>query len=254
MNQDSNVLISKSNLNATLDNVQSITSLSQMPSQWQKQFTLKEMKRIAKRGNAPSLWQSIRTKAEIINCLEEKVNEYSQFVQTIRCLTFEEYVMAGESELKSIQKSTRKKRRKCCNQVVKDYQCGDTLVCGVEPAMNAAVHIIPSGSGTHLGNGLILTCAHCVSHDDFVEDEEEDKEEDKIGRAVELVNARGETFGSVCIDVCNDTDLALLKILDVDYQRISLGSIPIAEAKSDTDGTDIFAVGNPCDTDLENTG
>ena len=244
--------LSTKEIRSAKDRIQAIPSLSQLsPSSWQKELTLKQMKQAAMRANSPSSWNSIRSKSKMIDCLQEKIEEHADFVQTIRSFTFDEYVTAGKEEL--INPYAFRTRRKLNAD---SERRNESIFRKVEFAMEAAVHIIPSGSGTHLGNGWVLTCAHCVAHDDYIDsDDNDDNEEDKIGRAVELINARGETFGSVCAKVCNEADLALLKILDGDYEHISpLGCISLASKGSDGDGIDIFALGNPCDTDLEDVG
>jgi hypothetical protein len=246
---------------------------------WRKSLTLREMKRVAMRSNAPISWQSIRTKSEMILFLQEKVEECQEFLKTIRSFTFDEYLEMGDNNLQSstmnslrVQRLRKNKRRK---QNSDDDNKGEATVeggakamrenplkLGVRPALEAAVHIIPSGSGVHLGRGLILTCAHCVTHDDDAdgsedEDEDDDDNDDndndemKIGRAVELVNAKGQTFGSICIDACSSTDLALLQIEKETLETLTLNSLDVAKRGDDKNGTDIFALGNPCDIDLE---
>ncbi len=250
--------LSDPRIKPAMERIQAIKSLHQLSStpSWQKSLTLKEMKQIAFRANALSSWQSIRTKSEMIQCLQEKVKEHDDFIQTIHSFTFEEYVQAGKDELQSLRPlGPLEPLRKRTKVAVEECEYQNKLSLGVEGAMKAAVHIIPSGSGIHLGNGFILTCAHCVAHDDFVDSDDmnDDDESSKLQRAVELVNARGEIFGSICVNASNDIDLALLKILDEDYERITLGSISLGTPGcDDTDGTDIFALGNPCDTNLEN--
>ena len=86
-------------------------------------------------------------------------------------------------------------------------------------------------------------------HDDY--DDENDTDIAKKGRVVELVNASGQTFGAVCIDSSIKSDIAMLQIPTQVLEGISLGSIKLAERGADMDGTNIFALGNPCDFDLE---
>jgi len=107
----------------------------------------------------------------------------------------------------------------------------------------------------HIGYGYILTCAHCVVHDDVDDD---DPAKNKVGRIVELVTARGKAFGAICVMACDKTDLALLHIPsssssydDCSITRLELGCLKVGPKGSDSNGTKIFAIGNPCDTDLE---
>ncbi len=232
----------------------STPSLCNLAPSWQNEFTLKEMKRLAVRANAPSSWQSIRRKKDMIACLQEKVNEYTEFLGTVRNFSFDSYLEMGANSLKG---KKGKKRRRLLSEVISSRaDCSEPLSLkdGVGTALEAAVHIVPSGSGVYLGRGLILTCCHCVDHDDDDEEDDEEGGEKKIGRIVELVNARGQTFGSICIDACSDVDLAILQIPQEKMKSVSLTSMGPAKRGSDKDGTDIFALGNPCDTDLETSG
>lgn len=100
----------------------------------------------------------------------------------------------------------------------------------------------------HIGNGLVLTCAHCVTHDDYDED---DASLDKVGCILELVTAHGRQVGAVCTKFDNDIDLALLQICPRLQHGLELTSLTLASNGSDLDGRRIFALGNPCDIDLE---
>ena len=117
-------------------------------------------------------------------------------------------------------------------------------------AGRAAVHLVPSGSGVHIGGGLVLTCAHCVDHDDD-EDDEEDRDDgepqkrdfaggssrpltrtervayeaavvawrlaapagpERVGRLKMCVTASGVHRVGACVHVDEANDLALLRL------------------------------------------
>ena len=109
-------------------------------------------------------------------------------------------------------------------------------------------HIFHKSFQVHIGNGLVLTCAHCVTHDD---NDDDDDSEDKLGCVLELVTAHGRQVGAVCTKFDNDVDLALLQICPRFQPDLALTSLSLASRGSDLDGLRIFALGNPCDIDLE---
>mmetsp|Transcript_14797 Transcript_14797/g.16867 ORF Transcript_14797/g.16867 Transcript_14797/m.16867 type:complete len:374 (+) Transcript_14797:144-1265(+) len=234
------------------DLLKRVPSLINLPSKWQKTLTLKQMKEIATRANFHSSWQKIHSKSQLKEYLKEKSNEYNDFLQTIRRFTFDEYLEMG---INNVRSNNRSKKRRKKNAALATERMDDSnavsLKLGIRPALEASVHIIPSGSGVHLGQGLILTCAHCVTHDDYGDDDD-DRDDLKIGRIVELVNAKGETFGSVCIQSSSSLDVALLQIPKKEYY-INLGALNLAKEMDEhlLNGLDIFALGNPCDIDLE---
>mmetsp|Transcript_5729 Transcript_5729/g.7049 ORF Transcript_5729/g.7049 Transcript_5729/m.7049 type:complete len:362 (-) Transcript_5729:27-1112(-) len=247
-------LLSDIKVKAAKKLLSSTPSLCNLPPTWQH-LTLKEMKRLAVRANAPSSWQSIRRKRDMIACLEEKVDDYTEFLVTVQNFSFEAYLEMGISNLEGNRRKKRRKRIRRENDM-EIGRCEDSdilyLEDGVRPSLEAAVHFVPSGSGVYLGRGLILTCCHCVNHDDDDDDSDNnDDSENRIGRIVETINARGQTFGSICIDACSHVDLAILQIPQEELENVSLTSLDLAKRGSDKDGIDIFALGNPCDTDLE---
>ena len=98
---------------------------------------------------------------------------------------------------------------------------------------------------------MVLTCAHCVTHDDHDDDAVNVVDADKLGCIVELVTAHGTQIGAVCTKIDIDVDLALLQIPPHLRNNLALSSMDIGPAGSDSDGVRIFALGNPCDIDLE---
>merc|ERR1711976_385596 len=199
-----------------------------------------QWKQIAQRANTPQSWlatttktttttktqNSFKTKKQLVDHLYEKQLEYHEFVQTVRNIPYNEYLTKGKetienggSRIHRIKRTTRsgreyqkgkrdhdgkeKNKNKDDNITVAALSKKACFEKGVEIAMNAAVHIIPSGSGAHLGNGIILTCAHCVAHDDDIDNDHDNNEtnakqndEKKLDKLLELINAKGETFAS----------------------------------------------------------
>ena len=72
-----------------------------------------------------------------------------------------------------------------------------------------------------------------------------------MGCIVELVTAHGKQIGAVCTKIDNDVDLALLQIPSHLQNDLMLSSMDIGTTGSDSDSFSIFALGNPCDIDLE---
>ena len=234
-------------ITAARELLSSTPSLCNLAPTWEKDYKLKEMKRMAVRANASSSWQSIRRKRDMADFLKEKVHEYNEFLETVKNFSFDEYLKMGR---KHLEENRNKKRTRLQNKMTSSSE-KYSLRDAVKPTLEAAVHIVPSGSGVYLGRGYILTCCHCVDHDDDDDNDEINSSDTKIGRIVELVNARGQTFGSICVDACSDVDLAILQIPQDELDLISLTPMYPAKRGSDKDGIEIFALGNPCDTDLE---
>merc|ERR1740117_1751609 len=82
--------------------------------------------------------------------------------------------------------------------------------CNPNPAttFEAVVHMVQGGSGTgvHLGNGLVITCAHVVDAKDDGEDEANDRMPCRIGRRKVLMFPSGRVFISQCVSVVESLD------------------------------------------------
>ena len=142
---------------------------------------------------------------------------------------------------------------------------------------DAVVHFVQAGSGTgvHVGHGLVLTCAHVVdARDDEAEDEAEVPPV-RVGRQKVVMFPSGRTFVAECssavesIDGAQDVATVTLGV------EIELGSLPTrqGEGRPDMDvepcdrgdelptavvadsslehGEKLFCVGNPSNVDLE---
>lgn len=125
----------------------------------------------------------------------------------------------------------------------------------VESAMKACVHFVPSGSGVHVGDGVILTAAHCVSADgdpDESDDEDDVPPPDRVGRWKRLITADGVVALARCFYSDEGGDVALLRLC-ADAGEASLGSLPLAatEPPARRHHPRVICIGNPFDGDLE---
>jgi hypothetical protein len=136
---------------------------------------------------------------------------------------------------------------------------------------DAVVHFVQSGSGTgvHVGDGLVLTCAHVVdARDDDILEESSGELPKRLGRKKVLMFASGATFLAVCVAVEESTDgcvdVAVLKLgvqLVPAHARQSTGAdgldiLAAAQVASSAaaSGERLFCVGNPSNVDLESLG
>ena len=150
-----------------------------------------------------------------------------------------------------------------------------THMPAAEPAktFDAVVHFVQAGSGTgvHVGNGLLLTCAHVVDgRDDDDEEEErsgggEATSPTRTGRTKVVMFASGRTFLATCVSVLEEENGtkdtaamvlgAELAVPGVSFSREGgeRGGLPFAELASSPaeSGDKMFCVGNPSSVDLE---
>jgi len=132
---------------------------------------------------------------------------------------------------------------------------------------DAVVHFVQSSSGTgvHIGNGKILTCAHVIeTRDDVIKSAKDPSYmPNRIGRRKIIMFASGRTFLAKCREVLEtldgSRDVALLDI----QEEMNVGpdsdtgteSIlpPAAKVASDavSRGAKLFCIGNPSNVDLE---
>ena len=131
------------------------TSLLHLPSDWRR-LSLAELKRLARSANFESAWDAIGKdhRQDLVEALEARAAEWTEFVASVT--SYEATVEKAKGVLRKSKK----------------------LGAALETALDAAVHMIPSGSGASLGNGLVLTCAHCVDHDD---DDNDDQDPEPLG-------------------------------------------------------------------------
>eukprot|EP00940_MAST-03C_sp_MAST-3C-sp2_P002258 g2258.t1 len=119
---------------------------------------------------------------------------------------------------------------------------------------DAVVHFVQAagGTGVHVGDGFVLTCAHVVVHDD---DEASKRKVNRIGRVKFLMFPSGRMFGAVCVYACESLDgredVAMLRILgDVSWEK--LPAARLADSPP-VDGATLLCCGNPSNIDLETT-
>eukprot|EP00964_Phaeocystis_antarctica_P143005 scaffold108454_cov76-Phaeocystis_antarctica.AAC.10 len=141
-------------------------SLLDLPSGWEKALSLPSLKQVAARASLERGWQAIgkEHRAELVAALASRAAEWRSFVASVLPLDA------------ALQKATPQNKRSSTKPV-------DVARCAaVDAAIRASVHLVPSGSGVHLGSGLVLTCAHCVDHDDDEEDDDDGDDDDDDGK------------------------------------------------------------------------
>ena len=244
-------------------------SLLDLPSGWEKALSLPSLKQVAARASLERGWQAIgkEHRAELVAALASRAAEWRSFVASVLPLDA------------ALQKATPQSKRSSTKPV-------DVARCAaVDAAIRASVHLVPSGSGVHLGGGLVLTCAHCVDHDDDEEDDDDDDDgkgeprkrdfaggssrpltrtervayeaavvawrltapagPDRVGRLKLCVTASGVHRVAACVAVDEANDLALLR-LEGAAPPAGLGALALGAEGDDATGTAVLAVGNPC--------
>ena len=234
-------------------------SLLDLPTGWEKALSLRALKQVAARASLERGWQVIgkEHRAELVAALAERAAEWRLFVASVLPLD------AALQKARSCNKSSTKV---------------------VDAAIRASVHLVPSGSGVHLGGGLVLTCAHCVDHDDDDGDDDEGDEgegeprkrdfaggssrpltrtervaydvavlawrvaapagPERVGRLKLCVTASGAHCVAACVAADEASDLALLK-LEGAAPPEGLGALALGEEGDDATGISVLAVGNP---------
>jgi hypothetical protein len=136
----------------------------------------------------------------------------------------------------------------------------------VDSTFRAVVQFVQAGSGTgvHIGGGLILTCAHVVDAQDDDSLEEDEEPPQRVGRTKVVMFESGRTFLATCTAVQETADghedVALLQLhedfeVNVGAHEEGVGFClpPRADVASEgvTAGSRLFCVGNPSNIDLE---
>ena len=154
-------------------------SLLDAPDGWFSSASLRELKLAAFRAGLERAWQDVRAahRQDLADALLRVRDEWAAFVATVRASTVEDAVRRGVREIR---------RRVPGGSVSSDparpaEALRDALERVASDTIRAAVHVVPGGSGVHLGEGLVLTCAHCVAADDDDDDDEDDEDEDDDG-------------------------------------------------------------------------
>lgn len=139
-------------------------------------------------------------------------------------------------------------------------------------SFDAVVHFVQSGSGTgvHIGHGLILTCAHVVNS----QDDDDDEVPMRLGRRKLIMFPSGHVFIVRCVSVvesedgsgCQDVAVMALecevgleaepdakckrKPHQVARASLSLPWARVASTRAKA-GKQLFCIGNPSNVDLE---
>ena len=241
-------------------------SLLDLPTGWEKALSLPSLKQVAARSGLERGWQAIgkEHRAELVAALAQRAAEWRSFVASVLPLEV------------ALQKATPQNIRRSTKPV-------DVARCAaIDAAVRAAIHLVPSGSGVHIGGGLVLTCAHCVDHDDDDDDEDDGEGEpqkrdfaggssrpltrtervayeaavvawrlaapagpERVGRLKMCVTASGVHRVAACVHVDEANDLALLR-LEGAAPPAGLGALALGAEGDDAPGTAVLAVGNPC--------
>ena len=135
---------------------------------------LAELKHLARLANLESNWQKIGSghRKLLVDALNARGKEWQAFINSVP--PFDATLAAARKAL------TSDKSKVCVGLRSKDDRsaaCEGLDRC-LETILSASVHCVPSGSGVHIGEGLVLTCAHCIDHDDDDEEEEDDGDHD----------------------------------------------------------------------------
>jgi hypothetical protein len=158
-------------------------SLLSVPDSWLDAAPLAELKRAALRAGLERGWQRVgrEHRRALATALAETRRDALAFVATVASLGRDRAVALGRREVASeharaMAPGAAARRDKAATAALRER-----LGAAMQIAMRAAVHVVPSGSGAHVGGGYVLTCAHCVAHDDDEEEEEEGEEEEEEG-------------------------------------------------------------------------
>ena len=156
-------------------------SLLSVPDSWLDAAPLAELKRAALRAGLERGWQRVgrEHRRALATALAETRRDALAFVATVASLGRDRAVALGRREVASdharaMAPGAAARRDKAATAAALRERLGAAM----QIAMRAAVHVVPSGSGAHVGGGYVLTCAHCVAHDDDEEEEEEGEEEE----------------------------------------------------------------------------
>ena len=149
-----------------------------------------------------------------------------------------------------------------------------TGMSSITTTFDAVVHFVQEGVGTgvHVGNGWILTCAHVIDSRDDDDNNAINTMPNRIGRQKIVVFPSERTFLTRCIaveeTVDGGVDVAVVQIeaeIDVgngtncnndrNNQQHNRGSPPAAVLANEPCeiGADLFCIGNPSQINLENS-
>ena len=123
-----------------------------------------------------------------------------------------------------------------------------TKMEGKKIPYEACIHFLPSGSGCILSNGLIITCAHCINHEDDPKEGSNTKQPGRIGRIRPIIWADGKLALVKCVYSNENTDIAFCKIIKTD--KVSYDMVKLCTEPAEI-GDEIVTVHNPFGIDLE---
>ncbi|EEH54756.1 uncharacterized protein MICPUCDRAFT_63206 [Micromonas pusilla CCMP1545] len=240
------------------------------------------LKSLAIRAGLEPEWEAIASahRADLVRALAATRREHVAFVRSVTELGGRDVAIA--LGVREIEDDVRGKSAAAAATRA-------SMKRAMETAVDAAVHVVPSGSGVHIGGGWILTCAHCVCRDGDATDEEESdgdfggdgddgvvvvdlttspptspKKKRKaaappqtprrVGRVKDLVTVDGTVVAGECVHADEGKDLALLKLVaapPASLRAAGVAPAPAPAPKTKTHRTRVVVVGNPHDWDLE---
>ena len=135
---------------------------------------------------------------------------------------------------------------------------GEQEICALVTSFDSVVHFVQSGSGTgvHIGDGFVLTCAHVVDARDDISDVMPGS---RLGREKVVVFPSERAFLTRCVSCVESADglkdVAVMQILhEIPLWRSVPAALPPASRVSTNPvelGARIFCIGNPSNVDLE---
>lgn len=189
--------------------------------------SLSDKKKLARLMNLEEGWQAIKSSNKNhVTLLKEKLQERVDDIQSMRSI-----ISNNEQSSRSINKLVLKS----------EGYGGDPY--------NACIHFLPSGSGCILDNGLILTCAHCIDHEDDPDENSKRKQPSRVGRIRPITWADGKLALAECVYSSEATDVALCRIVQTQKQPYPTVKLCTHPANVNDD---VMTIHNPFGNDLEN--
>ena len=146
--------------------------------------SLPQLKRFARISNFEKGWQAIRGKAHTkklrdqLLTVRDALHEAKRRVLLSRAHAKKQLGGAISKSFEGRRRKGRgKKRKRAAGEQDGEVGGGETARTLVETASRAVFHFVPSGCGIVIGTergARLLTCTHCVDHDDDNDEEGED--------------------------------------------------------------------------------
>jgi V8-like Glu-specific endopeptidase len=185
--------------------------------------TITDKKKLANIMRLQKAWQKVKS-TEHLKMLKGKLQEEVNDITEMKRIIFD-----NETESRMINDEVAKME-------------------GIKIPYEACIHFLPSGSGCILSNGLIMTCAHCINHEDDPKEGSNTKQPGRVGRVRPIIWADGKLALVKCVYSNENTDIAFCKIIKTDKVLYDMAKLCTGPAKI---GDKIVTVHNPFGIDLE---